>query len=296
MLLGRGLTAFGAACGLVLTNILLADVLSTHEQKKVLSYLMMAFAVFPALAMTIGGFITEYISWQACFYFMLFYALFVSVLCYFLPETARDKGVHHLHLLRIAKAYVKQFSHIKAIGYALIVSCASIILYVFAAEAPFLAEELLHLSPNHFGLYNLIPNIGLFLGGILSARLGHRYSSNTLILIAGAGFFLFSAVMWAFFAEEFINLFTLFGMPLLIFLMTPTLLTQGQVSSIAASEDKVYASSALYILQYFWMFLSISFLGLFPEKSPLSLPVVYAGSGFLIVVLGLLMWTLSKKK
>ncbi len=296
MLFGRALTAFGAACGLVLTNVLLADVFSHTEQKKILSYLMTGFAVFPAISMTIGGFITEYISWQACFYFMLFYSLFVGGLCILLPETAKEKGAHHLHVIRIARGYLTQFSHLKAVIYALIVSCASIILYVFAAEAPFLSKELLHLTPDQFGLYNLIPNIGLFVGGIASARLSHRYSSNSFILIAGSGFFVFSALMWACFAWGFVNIFTLFGMPLLIFLVTPILLSQGQVSCLAASEDKVYASSSLYILQYFWMFLSISFLGVFPATSPQALPIVYSCSGFFILILWLAVKGLSKGK
>jgi predicted MFS family arabinose efflux permease len=166
----------------------------------------------------------------------------------------------------------------------LIASCAAIILYVFATEAPFIAEDSLHLSADHFGLYNLIPNIGFLLGGIASAHLGHRLSSKAFIALGGSGFFLFSAIMWLFFETGFVNIFSLFCIPLLIFLVSPVILSQAQVSSLAASEDKIYASSCLSILSYFGMVLSVTVLGLFPAKSPMALPIVYTGSGLLILI------------
>lgn len=296
MLFGRGLTAFGAACGLVLTNTIISDSFPLHEQKKILSYLMSGFAIFPAISITLGGFITEYISWKGCFYFMLLYSLFVSSLCILLPETGKERGSHHLHPIRIAKSYFKQFSEVIPFLYALIVACASIILYVFSAEAPFIAKNQLHIPADRFGLYNLIPNIGLFLGGIASAHLSHRFSSKTLILIGGCCFFLFSIIMWTLFNVGFMNTLTLFGMPMFIFLATPTILSQGQASSLAASEDKVYAASSLYIIQYFWMFLTITILGFFPAQDSSALPIVYSCSGILIIVLWMAVQSLSKRK
>ena len=254
LLFGRVLTAFGAACGLVLTNVVISDALSLPEQKKILSYLMSGFAIFPAISVTIGGFITEYMSWKGCFYFMLLYSIFVSGLCILLPETAKEKGFHHLNVIGIAKSYFKQFSQLLPALYAIIVACASIILYAFSAEAPFIAKNQLHMSAGRFGLYNLIPNIGLFLGGIAAAKLTAGFSSKLLILIGGCGFFLFSMIMWTLFEVGFINAITLFGMPLLIFFVTPVILSHGQTSALAASEDKVYASSSLYIYQYCWVF------------------------------------------
>lgn len=295
ILFGRGLTAFGAGCGVILTSTLLADAFSYQEQKKILSYLMSAFAIFPAIGITIGGFITEYVSWQGCFYFMLLYSLFVSGLCVLLPETAKDKGSHHLHPLRVAKAYFKQFSHLLPTLYALMVACASITLYTFSAEAPFIAKNQLQITPNRFGLYNLIPNIGLLVGGIASAHLSHRISSKTLLLIGGCGFFLFSAAMWIFFDVGFINVLTLFGIPMLVFFVTPIILSHGQAASVSISEDKVYASSSVGILQYFWMFLIITCLGFFPPENASALPIVYSCSGLLILVLWLVIQFVHKK-
>ncbi len=296
LLFGRGVTAFGAACGLTLTSILISDALSLHEQKKILSYLISGFAIIPAISVTVGGFITEYVSWQGCFYFMLLYSVVVSGLCIFLPETAKDKGAHHLHVMRIAKSYFKQFSQGLPVLYAMIIACASVIFYPFAAEAPFIAKNLLHISADRFGLYNLIPNIGLFLGGIASAHLSHRFSSKTLILIGGCAFFLFSIAMWTLFEVNLLNDITLFGMPVLIFLVSPTILSQGRACSLAASEDKVYASSVVYIIVYFLRYLSIVFLGFFPAQDTSALPIVYSCAGFLIIILWIVVQVVTKRR
>ncbi len=285
LLFGRALTAFGAACGAILTSIIVTDAFSIAETKKNLSYLMSFFIVLPSLGVVIGGLVTEYLSWQSCFYFMLLYSVFVTGLCILLPETAKEKSVEHLHVARIAKSYFRQFSNPTAVLYGLITACACIILYVFSAEAPFIARNQLNLSPAHFGLYNLIPNFGFFVGGLLSAFLSHKFLSKTLVFFGILGFFLFSGLMWILFDIGFINTLVLFGMPALIFFAASAILPNGQTCALAASEDKPYASSMLYILQYSWIILSICVLRLFPPQNASTLPIVYFCSGVFMIVL-----------
>ncbi len=296
LLFARILTAFGAACGLVLTNTMIADAFTHLEVKKKLSYLMSGFAIFPAISITLGGFITKYFSWKGCFYFMFFYSCFVIGLCIFLPETVKMRSLSHLRISQIAKSYIKQFYNVRFPFYALIVACGSIILYVFSAEAPFIAKTKLHISPDRFGLYNLIPNIGLFLGGIASARLSHKIPSRVMIFIGSSSFFLLSIVMWLFFEGGFVNIFTLFVMPLFIFFVTPAILSNGQSLALAISEDKSYASSSLYIIQFSWVFLSITVLRFFSPGNSSALPIVYSAAGLLMVLFWIVLKMLPLEK
>lgn len=296
LLFGRILTAFGAACGLVLTNTLIADSFTHVQIKKMISYLMSGFAVFPAISIMIGGFITEYFSWKGCFYFMLLYSCFVIGLCIFLPETIKEKSLGHLKISTMSKAYFKQFYNVRFLLYTLIVACGSIILYVFSAEAPFIAKNRLHISPDHFGLYNLIPNIGLLLGGLVSARLSHKILSRMMILIGSSCFFLLSVIMWIFFEAGFVNIFTLFIMPLFIFFVTPGILSNGQTLALAMSEEKSYGSSAMYIIQFSWVFLSITALNLFSPQNSSALPIVYSAAGLMMVVLWIVLKQLPLEK
>jgi predicted MFS family arabinose efflux permease len=288
LLLGRWLMAFGAACGAILVSTMVGESFSVIETRKKFSHLMSSFIVFPSVGVMIGGFLTRYISWESCFTFMLLYAIFVVGLCSFLPETAKTRSVGHLHVFNIARAYFEQFSKGVALLYGLIIACASIFLYVFSAEAPFIAESDLNMSAAHFGLYNLIPNLGFFIGGAISARLIHKITARVLVLVGICGFFLFSLLMFFVFDLGFVNTITLFGMPALIFMAAAFILPNGQACALARSEDKPYMSSLLYVIQYLWVALSIIAIRFLPAGDSSVLPMVYTGSGVLMIVLWLI--------
>ncbi len=295
LLFGRALTAFGASCGLVLTNTLIAESFTVTESKKILSYLMTGFAIFPALSITLGGFITEYLSWEDCFYFMLIYAVFITALCILLPETGKERHISHLKITKIVRSYSKQVRSYIAMLYAGVVAAAAMFLYVFSAEAPFIAINQLHISPNHFGLYNLIPSVGLLFGGLIAGVIGHKISSKITLLIASFAFLFFSLMLWFFFGTGFINILTLFGVPLLIFFVAPAIISNGQALSVAASEDKAYASSTMYIVQYCWMLISIILLSLLKGEKAASLPIVYTISGALMITLLIVLHCIPQK-
>ena len=291
LLWGRGITALGAACGPILTSTMLADAYTPAKIKKNLSYLMSFFMLFPSIAIIVGGAVTEHLSWQLCFTFMLVYAIIVIGMCILLPETAKEKSLGHLNLARIAKSYLKEFSYVTAVLYGLIIACAAIFLYVFSAEAPFIARNQLHISAEHFGFYSLIPNLGFFLGGMMSGRLSHKFPAKTWVHIGISGFFFFSLLMLVLFSTGFVNETVLFGLPFLIFFAAAFILPNGQACALGSSEDKAYMSSLLYVLQYFWGFLSICAIGILPSKDPSVLPIIYTSSGSLMIVL----WLIARK-
>lgn len=291
LLIGRFLTAFGAGCGAILTSTMVSESYTVSESKKIFSHLIGGFVVIPSIAVTLGGYITQYLSWEKCFYFMFFYSLFVTVLGIFLPETGKEKSLGHLHIVRIAKSYFKELSNVRALLYGLITANAAIILYVFASEAPFIANSRLHISADHFGLFNLIPNFGFFLGGIFSARLSHIFKSNQIVIFASIAFFAFAALMWLLFEINLLNTLILFGLPFFIFAASAFILPNGQVCALATTDDKPYMSSILYIIQYSWVALSVAFLRFFPPADANSLPIIYTVSGVLMIVL----WIIVQK-
>ncbi len=291
LLVGRGLTALGAGCGVILTNTMIADSFPFAEAKKFFSFLLGGFAIFPSVGITIGGFITEYLSWKGCFYYMLFYSLFVVSLSILLPETAKEKNLSHLNVKKIAKSYFKQARNIPFLFYAVIVAFACNILYVLSSEAPFIATHQMHISPDHFGSLALIPYAGLFLGGILSGKLGHRFSAKILLLVGALVFLAAAGIMWACFANNIITIATLFGFPFLVFFSFPIIVSNGQTLSLAVSEDKAYASSIMSMFQFAFIFVSILSLRCFSPENAAALPIMYTISGILMLVF----WCIIKK-
>lgn len=292
LLFGRILTAFGASCGLMLTFTLVGDSFTHAQGKKILSYLICGFAAFPAIGIVLGGFITEHLSWKSCFYFMLVYSFLVMGLCVLLPETAKDRHLRHLKISRIAQSYLKQARHLLFILCALLMACAGVIIYIFSAEAPFIAINQLHLSPDLFGLYNLFPYIGLCLGGFTSAHLSHKLSSKSWILLGSCLFVISSLFMLILFEAGFVNVFTLFVIPLLTFFAVPIILANCSALALMISEDKAYASSLMNAIQIFLVFLCVASLSFFPSQKASILPMVYSISGVLMILLWILLKTL----
>lgn len=284
LLLGRCLTAMGAVSGTTLTNLLLADTYPHAEIKRIYSYLMSGFAIIPAIGVMIGGFITEYFSWQGVFYFMLFYTVSVVFASILIPETAKGRDWSHFRPARIVKSYFNEFCNVPFILYVFLVACGSIVVYIFAAEAPFIAIKQLHMSESRYGLFNLIPNIGILLGGFLSAYLGRTHSMNAILGWGGLLFFASSVMMWIFFDQD-LGTATLFLFPSVVFLLSIIILSNGVAQAIKMAVNKTYASSLIAMMQYLMIFIGLEALSLFSSQNSSAMPILYTigGGGVLLL-------------
>jgi DHA1 family bicyclomycin/chloramphenicol resistance-like MFS transporter len=102
ILLGRLLMGLGSGVGLKMSYTIIGDVYEHKAATKVISILMYAFAIVPAVGMTLGGFLTETFGWQSCYFFLAAYSFFILALSSFLPETS---GVLDPHALNISNIY-----------------------------------------------------------------------------------------------------------------------------------------------------------------------------------------------
>ena len=87
LLIGRLLEALGSSAGLVISFTIIADFYYPEQSRRIISYMMLAFAIVPAVAVFLGGFIVQYLSWQGCFYFLLVYGLLLIIPAATLPES-----------------------------------------------------------------------------------------------------------------------------------------------------------------------------------------------------------------
>ena len=86
-IVARFLFALGATAGLQVIYTVIGDLYVPPKSIQIASYMTLVFAMSPSISTTIGGFLTEYLGWQSCFYFLLIYCLVLIFLCRFLPET-----------------------------------------------------------------------------------------------------------------------------------------------------------------------------------------------------------------
>ncbi len=69
LLFGRLCEALGSSVGLVISFTIISDFYYPDQSRRIMSYMMMAFAIVPGVAVFLGGFIAQYLNWESCFYF-----------------------------------------------------------------------------------------------------------------------------------------------------------------------------------------------------------------------------------
>lgn len=179
LLIGRFLLALGSGVGLKMTFTLVNECYESPSANQKISYLILAFAITPGLAISLGGFLNDCWGWQSCFYASAVYGLILLLLCFRLPETKLQLDFNAFKIKHLFHEYFSQFKNGQLILGGVLMGCASSFIYIFSALAPFIAMNILGMKSTEYGIANILPSIGLCMGSILSAQFAKRYSQLT---------------------------------------------------------------------------------------------------------------------
>ncbi len=276
MLAGRFLEALGMGASFVITYIIINDYYYPKQSRKIISYLMTATAIVPAIAIGIGGFLVEYVNWQSCFYFLLFFGIFLLIVAKNLPETSIIlKG--RLESKKIIYDYFLAFKNNYLVITALGSSIPSTGIYIFIAEGPFIATNNLHLSPSSYGLFSMIPYIGTLIGALLSIRLSESDIKLEKIIITAYVLQIISVtIMFVLFLLGIITIYSLL-IPMLFFMLAGTIILSN-LAAVATVEltDKATANAVLMFIVIGMPVIFTLILGNIHTFSALILPVLLA--------------------
>jgi len=98
------------------------------------------------------------------------------------PET-RPPAQGSRHGTSVLLDYFRLFGHLRFTAYVLQTGLSTATFITVASAAPTLMKEQLHRSATEFGLYFLLFPIGFFLGNLLTARVGNRGATDTMVLL-----------------------------------------------------------------------------------------------------------------
>lgn len=115
LVLARFLLALGAGFGLKMTFTLVNENFVMEVATQKISYLMLAFAITPALRIALGGLLNTYFGWTSCFYAGAVHGLVLLVLVTRLPETQIKCDPSALKIKHLIHAYGAQFKNLKLI-------------------------------------------------------------------------------------------------------------------------------------------------------------------------------------
>ncbi|WP_343671731.1 MFS transporter [Chitinophaga sp.] len=159
------------------------DLYEGEERKHYLSYLTIIWSLGPIVAPFLGGFLQQYLNWQANFYFLAGYAfiMFVMELC-FSGETLVHKKP--LELNKIRDNYAHMLSNSTFLLGIVILGLSYSVVMVFNIAGPFVIEKSFHFNSVVIGYCTLILGFSWMIGGIVNKRLLHL-DFNRKLVIAG---------------------------------------------------------------------------------------------------------------
>lgn len=184
-LLFRLLQGIAAAGGLVTGRAIIRDVYSPQDAHHALSRIMMLFAIAPAIAPVIGGWLHELFGWHSVFYFLALFAVIIFFLVLFhIPETLNSKHRQSFHPVNVARVYSRTLMHHRFQVIIFIVAFYFAGLFLYIAAAPTIIYDFLELESSDFAVMFFPMVAGLIFGAWLSGRVAHSWPMERTIKLA----------------------------------------------------------------------------------------------------------------
>lgn len=178
----RGLQGLSAGAGMIVGRAIIRDLYTGAEAQRLMSKVTMMFAVSPAVAPIIGGWLHMMFGWHSVFFFMAGLGLLLLVISYhYLPETHPVAARHTFSFRPLLNNYHQVVSHPPFLLLASTVALHFAGFFLYIASASVFVLQTLNLKEDQFaGLF--IPAIaGVMIGAFISGRVaGHITPHKTV--------------------------------------------------------------------------------------------------------------------
>lgn len=241
----RILQGLGAASGSVLGRALTRDAYTFKEMPLVMSWISLGQNIAPSLAPTVGGFLGEWASWRATFWFVGgFGTILLAVTTFGLGETNkyRSDRVDLGSLLRGSGEMLRDrrfLGHILPLGFAFALN------FGMLAGVPFILQESLGFSPKEFGLIVLLSVGGFTAGTFVNNRLVGRVAPTTVIRFSGWFHIAALAVMAALSLSEIVTWWAIIGPHMLLSFGTGLMVANANAGAVGMYPKLAGTASSL---------------------------------------------------
>lgn len=178
----RALQGLSAGAGTVVGRAMIRDRLSGPEAQKMMSDVTIVFAVAPAIAPILGGWLQLWFGWRSVFAFLAIVGLLLGVVCWrALPESLPAGQRQAFHTRQILGNYWTALKHPRFLLLAFAMAFSSMGFFVYIASAPHFVPQVLGLPATSYG-WLFIPLVGgMVSGAMVAGRLAHRREPSQLI-------------------------------------------------------------------------------------------------------------------
>jgi DHA1 family bicyclomycin/chloramphenicol resistance-like MFS transporter len=213
MRIGQGLSA---SAGIVIGRAVIRDAFAGAQAQRVMANMMLIFALAPAIAPIIGGWLHDAFGWRSVFMFLTLLGLALWVwTVQLLPETLPAVARQPIHPRAVGRTYRQALGSSHFMGLVMITALNFGGMFLYIAGSPEVIYRHLHLGPDDFGVL-FVPLVGgMMAGTFLSGRLaGHVTHAHCVDL--GYGLMLAGATLNVLLAfTTMANALTVIGPPVL---------------------------------------------------------------------------------
>jgi DHA1 family bicyclomycin/chloramphenicol resistance-like MFS transporter len=176
----QGLAASG---GFIAGRAMIRDAHDAEAAHRAMSQVMMLFALAPAIAPVLGGWLHDQFGWRSVFWFLSVFGSLLVLMGFLIRETLHDEQRRSIHPATVMRVYTGAILHKRFPALILCVSLSFGGLFLYIAGAPTVIYDFLGLGGADFG-WLFIPIVsGLILGASISSRLAHRWPAHRTISV-----------------------------------------------------------------------------------------------------------------
>ncbi|WP_373018741.1 multidrug effflux MFS transporter [Thiomicrorhabdus sp.] len=161
---------------------MIRDTFPPQEAQKAMAMIMMVFAIAPAIAPILGGFLQHHYDWESIFWFLTAYGIVTFLLIgLFLKETQSTEHVQSIAPKKLYASYVHSLKHPTFIRLVLAQSFVFGGVFVYIAGSASLIYDHLHLGAEDFWV-QFVPMVGgMMLGSFYSHRVSNRQTPTKML-------------------------------------------------------------------------------------------------------------------
>ena len=181
--LGFRLLQASVVVGIALSRAIVRDMVPTERAASLIGYVTMGMSLVPMIGPMIGGLLDEAFGWQSVFAFTLVFG--AAALALIWADLGETNLAPSASIAAQFRAYPDLFRSRRFWGYALTATFASGAFFAFLGGGPWVASQLLGMSPSTLGLYFGFIAVGYMLGNFLSGRYAQEVGMNRMMLAGG---------------------------------------------------------------------------------------------------------------
>lgn len=286
LILGRLISALGAASGLACTFMLINEWLPAEQRKTATAYTILSFTLGIGLAVIVGGILTEYSSWTYCFYLLLGHGVIMLWGTRVFSETL--KIPQPLNWKFILGGYKVALSSGTLVVYSIVVGLCSAIGYCFSAVGPQIAIDVFRLSPAEYGYWNLFNMAGMLAGGLMAKPLLQKFSANKVVQfgLAGTVWGLISLLLIA--VSHISSVIWFFSSTLSLYLFGGLLFAGGSVIASNSVTNKASGAAMMSFINMVTATIAVIVVGWISSNPLIGFILVLAGLWMTVLVLVLI--------